>query len=366
MVNSIYKISSGFGKRLFSFILGISILCPNCAVIKAKNKNKADLSIRVSESESKKNKRKKAAIGSSVAVGVAALAFLGLRVIANSSVFPGIYMDKKTLPDIYDDQNVPLGNNLFADRKFIQIGDLKGCSFKCTNPSSSALKDKCVIVCGPNCGSVVDLAHSNAVKTLLDEGASVIAIDYRGFGHSKLKLAALRISQSTLYKDAEKFYEHALGLGFAPKDIIAFGYSLGGAGASHIADYAASKGQALGGIILASPIPGLIKAGNFATIPPLGVIARGVTFSKLDPAHNLQKVDKNIPIFLVSGDDNDWLGFNKTHLPDKISDCGFTNLTSYTESNCCHTQLNKMFGIEHFENREQSVLWKFIHNQVRM
>ncbi len=351
MVNSIYKISSG---------------CPNCAVIKAKNKNKADLSIRVSDSESKKNKRKKAAIGSSIAVGVAALAFLGLRVIANSSVFPGIYMDKKTLPDIYDDQNVPLGNNLFADRKFIQIGDLKGCSFKCTNPSSSALKDKCVIVCGPNCGSAVDLAYSNAVKTLLDEGATVITIDYRGFGHSKLKLAALRISQSTSYTDAKKIYGHALKLGFDQKDIVVFGYSLGAAIASHIAGWAASGGYTLGAIVLASPIPGLTTAGNLATIPPLGVIARGVTFSKLDPAHNLRKVDKNIRILLVSGDDNDWLGFNKTHLPDRISDCGFTNLTIYIEPNCRHTQLDKMFGIEHFENREQSVLWKFIHNQVRV
>lgn len=366
MINSLNKVNSGFGKRLVSFILGISILCPNCAVLKAKNKNKADLSIRVSDSESKKNKRKKAAIGSSVAVGVAALAFLGLRVIANSSVFPGIYMDKKTLPDIYDDQNVPLGNNLFADRKFIQIGDLKGCSFKCTNPSSSALKDKCVIVCGPNCDSAVDLAYSNAVKTLLDEGATVITIDYRGFGHSKLKLAALRISQSTSYTDAKKIYGHALKLGFDQKDIVVFGYSLGAAIASHIAGWAASGGYTLCAIVLASPIPGLTTAGNLATIPPLGVIARGVTFSKLDPAHNLRKVDKNIRILLVSGDDNDWLGFNKTHLPDRISDCGFTNLTIYIEPNCRHTQLDKMFGIEHFENREQSVLWKFIHNQVRV
>ncbi len=363
MVNNILSINSSFGKRLFSFLLGISILSPSSSALKSNDKNNMNFLSGTYKSDTANNKRKKAAAGTGIVAAVAGLGLLGLRALANSMIFPGIYMDKSCLPDIKDEKNVKLDDNLFVNRKFIEIGDLKGCSFKCESPSSNELKNKCIILCGPNGSSAVNLVYKNAIKTLLDKGASVVAVDYRGYGHSKLKVPSLRISQNTLYNDGEKIYEYVSNnLGYKSIDIITFGFSLGGSVASHIADYVYSQGQTLGGIILASPINNLISAGNNATFSPLGWVARGVTLSQLDTNYNLRNVSKNTPIFICSGDNKDWLSFNNTHLNKRIKELGFTNVTEYIAPDCDHNQLNKMFEIEDFKDKNDSNLYKYINS----
>lgn len=307
------------------------------------------------------NKGLIAVIGSAVT----ALVFLGIRMVSNSFVFPGIHIKSKDFADITDRQNIQLDDLHRVNRKSIAVGDLKGCSYKCSNPESNLLSDKCIIICGPNAAQAADIASIHAMKTFLNKGATVFAIDYRGFGYSKLPAATLRISQNTLYKDGEAVYKYVSeNLGYNSKNIIVFGFSLGGSVASHIAAYASSKGQALGGLIFASPINGLYNVAKDLTCKPLAALARTTTMSALDTENNLKHVKyKDIPIFICSGDKKcDFLSLESTLLNQKIKKLGFTNVTTHIESNCSHNELNKMFEHSKAFHKSESSFYDYVNS----
>lgn len=104
------------------------------------------------------------------------------------------------------------------------------------------------------------LLHGNAgnishrlgfCEAWLGLGVSVFLFDYRGYGCS-----GGRPSESGTYLDAQAAYRWLRAKGFAPKQIIAFGKSLGGGIASELA-----LRERLGGLVLQS---------TFTSIPAVG------------------------------------------------------------------------------------------------
>ncbi|MBW2363141.1 MAG: alpha/beta hydrolase [Deltaproteobacteria bacterium] len=76
-------------------------------------------------------------------------------------------------------------------------------------------------------------------------GASVLLLDYRGYG-----LSEGRPSERGVYRDGATGLAHLVGkLGFSPEEVVIFGRSIGSAVAVHLA-----QERNLGGLILVSPL----------------------------------------------------------------------------------------------------------------
>jgi pimeloyl-ACP methyl ester carboxylesterase len=71
----------------------------------------------------------------------------------------------------------------------------------------------------------------NNHRMVLDWGYDVLVTDYRGFGKSEGELA----SETQMFRDAEKVFDYAIGLGYRPEQIVLYGYSLGTGLAAHLA-----------------------------------------------------------------------------------------------------------------------------------
>ncbi len=107
---------------------------------------------------------------------------------------------------------------------------------------------------------VIFLLHGNAGNlsqrgevfgSLLQLGANIFAIDYRGYGKSEGSP-----SEEGTYRDADAGYDWLVKRGFASRQIIALGQSLGGGVASYLA---ANK-----------PIGGLILQSTYTSLPDVG------------------------------------------------------------------------------------------------
>lgn len=296
---------------------------------------------------------------------ITCLALLAFRAMANRIIFQGAYEDID-----YDINNISSGeikipkfDNEYLEpylkrdsyydtiRKFIEIDDLKGCSYTFKYPKSNELKNKCVIVFGPNSTSVQWISTSLTMTKLLNKGAAVVAVDYRGYGYSKLESAALTISQRTLYNDGEKVYNYVFNnLKYDPKNILVFGFSLGGSVASHVASYADERKHTLGGLILASPINSLYNVSSDQTCKILAMLVRAATMSELDTEKNLRIMsNKNLPLFLCSGDDQDFLSLKTTLLDQKVRKYGSKNVQSNIQNMCGHNYLDRMFKGKSFD-----------------
>jgi alpha-beta hydrolase superfamily lysophospholipase len=108
--------------------------------------------------------------------------------------------------------------------------------------------DKAIIVNHGKTGNITDLER--LMFMLLDTGASVFIYDYRGFGRSE-GAPSLKV----ICEDGIKAYEWLVKeKHFAPKDIVAYGESLGGVVACHLAER-----TEIGGLILQSAFSSLRK-----------------------------------------------------------------------------------------------------------
>jgi hypothetical protein len=97
-----------------------------------------------------------------------------------------------------------------------------------------------VLLCHGNGGNIshrLDMADA-----LLSTGVAVFLFDYRGYGRSKG-----HPSEQGTYRDGEAAYRWLLQKGFAARDVLAYGESLGGGVAAELASQ-----FALGGLILQS------------------------------------------------------------------------------------------------------------------
>ena len=105
-----------------------------------------------------------------------------------------------------------------------------------------------------NChGNGGNISHRLGLyRALLDLGAGVFSFDYRGYG-----LSQGRPSEEGTYLDAQAAYRWLRQMGFAAKNIIIYGESLGGGIASELC-----VREKTGGLILQS---------TFTSLPDLGV-----------------------------------------------------------------------------------------------
>jgi fermentation-respiration switch protein FrsA (DUF1100 family) len=106
-----------------------------------------------------------------------------------------------------------------------------------------------VLVCHGNAGNI---SHRlDTCIALLSTGVSVLVFDYRGYGRSEG-----RPGEEGTYRDAQAAYAWLRQKGFAGKNIIAFGESLGGGVAAELA--------------VREPIGGLVLQSTFTSIPDMG------------------------------------------------------------------------------------------------
>jgi len=346
-------------KKVFSLLLAAGLLFNSniasglnaegikCNLIKAKNKAINFVS-----------NNKVATAGGAVGLPIAAAAALGIRIYGNSQLFPFAFASEKldvseikgeTTVSISYNDNSSTKRSVSASREYIEIGNLRGCKYTPSSSSNKYLKGKCVIVYGPNSYSVQELVQKRcpAIGKLLDNGATVVALDYRGYGYSHMAAAKVRISEGTIYKDGEKVYKYVnKNLNFKPQNIIAFGYSLGGSVASHVAAYASSKKDGLCGLILASPINSFYKVASQDHFKPIVAVAETAMLTSLNTLKNLSKIknNKDIILYLCSGDrGDDYLSIKSSGVNKQVKDLNFKQRKDII-CNCKHGEIERMFG----------------------
>jgi fermentation-respiration switch protein FrsA (DUF1100 family) len=135
-----------------------------------------------------------------------------------------------------------------------------------------------------NAGNITDRAPIYGF--LRDAPGNVLALEYRGYGHSEGKP-----SESGLYTDATTAYDYLVKVQHIdPKTIISFGQSLGTAVATHLASQ-----RQVGAVILEAPFPSAARLAKliFHFLPGLPILARG----QFDTQARLQEI--HVPIFIV-------------------------------------------------------------------
>jgi fermentation-respiration switch protein FrsA (DUF1100 family) len=115
--------------------------------------------------------------------------------------------------------------------------------------TNSSRKRLAALVCHGNAGNIS--TRLETYRALLGTGVAVFAFDYRGYGQSHG-----RPTEEGTYLDAEAAHRWLQGKGFAGKDTIAFGESLGGGIASELA--------------VRQPLAGLVLQSSFSCIPDVG------------------------------------------------------------------------------------------------
>jgi hypothetical protein len=106
------------------------------------------------------------------------------------------------------------------------------------------------------------------LREITAAGSSVLILDYRGFGKSPG-----RPTEHGLYRDADAGYDHLIGMGYEPRQIVALGESLGSAVAVDLASRRPCAGlilecpftslSAMAGIVV--PLAGRLFASGFNT-----------------------------------------------------------------------------------------------------
>lgn len=136
-------------------------------------------------------------------------------------------------------------------------------------------------------GNASNIANRAPVYEFLrDTPANVLALEYRGYGHSEGTP-----SEAGLYLDAEAAYRYLVSTKrLDPKSILSFGQSLGTAVAAHLAAH-----QAVGGLILEAPFPSASRVASktFWFLPGLSLLVR----SQFDTQSKLKQI--TVPILVV-------------------------------------------------------------------
>jgi alpha-beta hydrolase superfamily lysophospholipase len=184
------------------------------------------------------------------------------------------------------------------------------------------------------CGTVA--AAYNAL------GATVVGVDYRGFGSSngdgKYHLDGASITERSIYEDAWAIYRYVVEvLGVESRNIVLYGFSLGGAVASWVAARAVEQGDVPGALMLHSSIRDMTHAAA-STLPlpaplafvagALGGVLTGGAYNTASHLKRLAKHAPDMPLHFRSGTKTfgDDLGLDSTKL-DKIAK--FTNRSVY-------------------------------------
>lgn len=158
---------------------------------------------------------------------------------------------------------------------------------------SSARKEWVILFCHGNAGN---LGHRlETASVFLETGTAVFVFDYRGYGHSQG-----RPSEEGTYLDAAAAHQWLMAKGFAGKNIIAFGESLGGAVACELA--------------LHSELGGLVLQSTFTSIPDIGaelfpwLPVRWLSTLKYDTRSKLPSL--KLPVLVMHGRGDELIRFH--------------------------------------------------------
>lgn len=136
-------------------------------------------------------------------------------------------------------------------------------------------------------GNASNIANREGVYVFLrDLPANVLAVEYRGYGHSEGKP-----SEAGLYLDADAAYEFLANTKRVdPKSILSFGQSLGTTVATDLAAH-----RKVGGLVLEAPLPSASRAASkiFWFLPGLSLLVS----SQFDTISKLKKVQA--PVLVV-------------------------------------------------------------------
>lgn len=194
-----------------------------------------------------------------------------------------------------------------------------------------------------------------AVGKYLNDDATVVTMDYRGFGKSqtlnkKGEKIGTPLCEKTIYEDGKQMLKYVMEeMHVKPENIILHGFSLGGAVASKVAaDFYQEqqkkaleegrllKEQKLGGIVLHSPIDSMYDAGKekmwgIHLAGMLGWSGAG-GYNTKSHMQRLCKLDPDLPVHYVSGtkQQGDHLDIRATgiHQDPKAQ---FRNSSSFTD-----------------------------------
>jgi uncharacterized protein len=135
-----------------------------------------------------------------------------------------------------------------------------------------------------NASNIANRVHT--YEFLRDTPANVLALEYRGYGHSEGKP-----SEAGLYLDAEAAYQYLVSTKrLDPKSILSFGQSLGTAVAAHLA-----ARRIVGGLILEAPFPSASRVASkiYWFLPGLSLLVH----SQFDTQSLLKQI--TAPVLIV-------------------------------------------------------------------
>jgi fermentation-respiration switch protein FrsA (DUF1100 family) len=150
-----------------------------------------------------------------------------------------------------------------------------------------------MLVCHGNAGNISQRLDLGAL--LLEAGAGVLLLDYRGYGRSDGKPG-----EENSYRDVQAAYHWLTGKGIAGKNIIGYGESLGGGMVSELA-----MRETLGGLILQS---------TFTSIPDVGaelfpwLPVRLISTIKYNTRAKLPKL--RLPVLILHSRQDDLIAFH--------------------------------------------------------
>ena len=171
-----------------------------------------------------------------------------------------------------------------------------------------------------NAGNITDRA--SIYEFLRDAPGNVLALEYRGYGHSEGKP-----TESGLYEDASAAYDYLVNVKHIdPKTIVSFGQSLGTAVAAHLAAH-----QQIGAVLLEAPFPSAARLSKviFRFLPGLSLLVRG----QFDTQTRVQEI--HVPIFIVHCHEDPVLPFK---LGQEVYAASNTPKTFLEINGACHEE----------------------------
>jgi uncharacterized protein len=155
-------------------------------------------------------------------------------------------------------------------------------------------------ICHPDAKFTYLAFHGNAsnianraetYEFLRDTPGNVLALEYRGYGHSEGKP-----SEAGLYLDADAAYQFLVNTKRVdPKSLISFGQSLGTTVAADLAAH-----RQVGGVILEAPLPSASRAASklFWFLPGMNLLV----YSQFDTVAKLKRVTAPVMVIQCTRD----------------------------------------------------------------
>jgi len=158
---------------------------------------------------------------------------------------------------------------------------------------NSPRKNLAVLACHGNAGNIS--TRLGLSEALLATGVNVFVFDYRGFGRSQG-----RPGEQGTYLDAQAAHQWLQRKGFAGRQIVAFGESLGGGVASELA--------------VRETLAGLILQSTFSCIPDIGaelfpwLPVRWISTIKYETCVRLPRL--KVPVLVMHSRTDELIGFH--------------------------------------------------------